>query len=87
MSQLTFTFNDFSPRGIEKYRADVERRAKAVGVIGPHDSIEIDGASLWMTVETHTTHLDGLGYTIVGDSYAVPDVKRPDTKRKRWWRR
>ena len=87
MSQLTFTFDDFSRRGIEKYRADLERRAKAVGVIGPHDSIEIDRASLWMTVEHHTTHLDGMGYTIVEDAYAVPDVKRPDVKRKQWWRR
>ena len=87
MSKLIFTFNDFSPRGIEKYRADLERRAKAVGVIGPHDSIEIDRYSLEMVVEHHTTHLDGMGYTIVEDTYAVPDVKRPDVKRKRWWRR
>ena len=87
MSKLIFTINDFSPRGIEKYRADLERRARAVGVIGPHDSIEIDRYSLEMVVEHHTTHLDGMGYTIVEDTYAVLDVKRPDVKRKRWWRR
>ena len=91
MSKLVFNYDDFSRQGIEKYRADLQRRAIATGVIEPWDTIEVERHGLHMEVETHATHLDNLGYTLIGDRYAVQDVK--DVKatearaKKRWWRR
>ena len=89
MSKLTFTYDDFTFQGLEKYRADLERRAKATGVIGPYDRIDIERHGFVMEVETHSTHLDGIGYTIIGDKYAVQDVKdvKAAQAKKRWWRR
>ena len=91
MSKLTFTYDDFSPKGIRKYTADLERRARKVGLIGAWDTIEIEDYDFHMEVEAHETHLHGLGYTLVNDRYAVQDVK--DVKaaevraKKRWWQR
>ena len=89
VSKLVFTYDDFSRQGIEKYRADLQRRARITGVIEPLDSIDIVEEGFCMEVETHSTHLDGLGYTIIGDRYAVQDVKdvKAAQKKKRWWRR
>ena len=91
VSKLVFNYDDFSRRGIEKYRVDLQRRAIATGVIGPCDVIEVERHGLHMEVETLVTHIDSLGYTLIDDKYAVQDVK--DVKatearaKKRWWRR
>ena len=101
MSNLTFTYDDFTPQGIEKYRADLQRRLIATGVIDPWDRVDIEREDFFINYSSQTTHLNGdgtgdgsgLGYTVFGDSFAIrdaaPESPTPEqsTKKKRWWRR